>query len=853
MIMKHRFLVLLIMALAFTQSSLAQSVLKGKVVDENDGSPLIGATVVVKGTSNGTATNLDGTFSLDAPTGDVAIKVSYVGYIPKTFEYNLSEGEERDMGAVALKANSIGLDEVKVVANFARDRQTPVAVSKVQPVQIEEKMGTQELPELMKSTPSVYATKEGGGFGDSRINIRGFSQQNIAVLINGVPVNDMENGSVYWSNWANLADVTKTIQVQRGLGASRLAISSVGGTMNIITQSTDAEPGGTVYQSFGNDNYSKTSFSVSTGLLDNGWAVTMQGSKSNGNGFVNATNFESYSYFFNVSKRINENHRLSLTGFGAPQWHNRRSSPHRINVYREEDAGIKYNSDYGYLNGEIYNTAYAYNEYHKPQFYLNHYWKINENSSLHTSTYASFGRGGGRRANGPNDRWLEFDYPSGEPYAETRLNAQGLIDYQGILEDNASSDVGSQAVMTMAKNEHDWYGILSTYNTKYANINITAGFDGRYYKGYHYTELTDLLGGDYFLDDANINRDPAKPLQEGAKISYYNLGEVLREGVFLQGEYVTEDYSAFLSGTFSNKSYRRVDYFQYEPGNQTSEWTNFLTYSAKGGFNYNLSEQHNVFVNGGYFTRAPFFSNIFKNYTNEINNDAKLQKILSTEVGYGFRSSRLKVDLTGYRTVWMDKTLTRTIGQEFANITGLNAVHMGLELEATFKPTKKLSIDAMGSMGDYKWDKNVIADIYDDEQNYVGTVSVFAKDVRRGNTALTTAYLGASYWVLPDFKVGADMYYAADIFAEFDVENRTTPASEGVDSWKMPNYTLVNANFRYDFTLGGFDATLTGNVDNLLDTEYISDAKDGEGHSAQNASVWYGWGRTWNLGLKFRF
>ena len=851
--MKHRFLVLLIMTLVIAQSSLAQSVLKGKVVDGNDGSPLIGATVVVQGTSQGTATNLDGTFTLQAPTGDVTIKVSYVGYIAKTFDYSLSEGQEKDMGSVALKSSSIGLDEVKVVANFAKDRETPVAVSKVQPIQIEEKLGTQELPELMKSTPSVYATKQGGGFGDSRINIRGFSQQNIAVLINGVPVNDMEGGEVYWSNWANLADVTKTIQVQRGLGASKLAISSVGGTMNIITQSTDAERGGTVYQSIGNDAFSKTSFSLSTGLMDNGWAVTLQGSKSSGNGFVKATNFESWSYFFNISKRINESHRISLTGFGAPQWHNQRSSPHLINRYRDHEDGIRYNSDYGYLNGEIYASGYAYNEYHKPQFYLNHYWKINNNTSLHTSTYASFGRGGGRRVEGDKDKWLEFQYPSGEPYQSTKLTPQGLLDYDAVIDANASSNTGSRAVMAMARNEHDWYGILSTFNTKYANIDITAGFDGRYYKGYHYRQVTDLLGGDYYLDDANINRDPTEPLMEGARIGYYSLGEVLREGIFLQGEYVTSDYSAFLSGTVSNKSYRRVDYFLYEPGNQKSAWENFLVYSVKGGFNYNINDQHNVFVNGGYFTRAPFFWTIFKNYTNEINQEAKLQKILSSEAGYGYRSTRLKVDLTGFRTVWMDKTLTRTIGQEFANITGLDAVHMGVEVEATYKPTEKLDLNGMFSVGDYKWDKNVIADIFNEDQEYVGTVSVYAKDIRRGNTALTTGYLGASYRVLPELKIGADMYHAADIFAEFDIESRTTPDSEGVDSWKMPNYTLVNANVRYDFDLGGFEATIYGNVDNLLDTEYISDAKDGRNHTAMNAAVWYGWGRTWNMGLKFRF
>ena len=58
-------------------------------------------------------------------------------------------------------------------------------------------------------------------------------------MINGVPVNDMENASVYWSNWAGLSDVTSAMQVQRGLGSSKLAIASVGGTINVITKSSD--------------------------------------------------------------------------------------------------------------------------------------------------------------------------------------------------------------------------------------------------------------------------------------------------------------------------------------------------------------------------------------------------------------------------------------------------------------------------------------------------------------------------------------------------------------------------------------------------------------------------------------
>ena len=81
--------------------------------------------------------------------------------------------------------------------------------------------------------------KQGGGYGDSRINLRGFDQRNTSILINGQPVNDMESGWVYWSNWQGLTDVASGIQIQRGLGASRLAVPSVGGTISIFTKAAD--------------------------------------------------------------------------------------------------------------------------------------------------------------------------------------------------------------------------------------------------------------------------------------------------------------------------------------------------------------------------------------------------------------------------------------------------------------------------------------------------------------------------------------------------------------------------------------------------------------------------------------
>jgi len=544
--------------------SVAQTKITGTVSSETE-ETMPGVTVLVKNTSVGTITDLNGKYEIIVPEESEFLVFSYIGM--KTQEIKISG----TIANVVLIPENEEIAEIMVVASFAKDRHTPVSFSTITPEIITEKLGNQEYPEILKSTPSVYATKEGGGYGDSRINLRGFDSNNIGVLINGVPVNDMETGKVYWSNWAGLSDVTRLMQVQRGLGASKLALSSVGGTINIITNTTDAEKGGSVYVSTGNNGYSKTAFTLSTGLQENGWAVTVSGSKTQGDGYIKGTDFKGYSYFFNVSKRINKNHSLALTAFGAPQWHNQRTSQHFISTYLDHPDRTLYNSNYGYRNGQVYGGDHAFNKYHKPQISLNHHWGINSATSLSTAIYASKSTGGGRRVTGLQKDLLLFEYPTGEQKDETLLTPEGFLDYDSVMRINQESNTGSQAIIAMDNNSHDWYGVLSTLNTKLGDINITAGFDGRYYKGYHYRVIDDLLGGNYYLDGANNNRDASTPLFKGDKIYYHNVGEVLWEGLFAQGEYVLESFSAFISASVSNSSYRRLDYFAYYDDNTKQE------------------------------------------------------------------------------------------------------------------------------------------------------------------------------------------------------------------------------------------------------------------------------------------
>ncbi|KXX69031.1 TonB-dependent receptor [Flammeovirga sp. SJP92] len=841
--MKKSFMLLL--SFIVSLSLFAQEVsttIEGKVIDEATGDAVIGASIVLKGTTTGTISDFDGEFKLKtSKSGTQTVVISFVGFTSIEKEVTLN-GTTIDFGNLNLKSDAIGLAEVEVIASVAIDRKTPVAVSTINPESIETKLGTKEFPEILKSTPGVYATKQGGGYGDSRINLRGFSSANIAVMINGVPVNDMESGTVYWSNWAGLSDVTRSMQVQRGLGASKVAVPSIGGTINILTKTTDAEKGGNIFYGIGNNGREKIGVTLSTGKMDNGFAVTFAGSRTKGQGFVDATDFEGYSYFLNVSKEINKSHMLSFTAFGAPQTHGQRRTYREIEYYQKY-GGITYNSDWGYLDGQQYNLNT--NFYHKPQISLNHYWTINEKSNLSTSAYVSIGNGGGTGFLGTSKD------------TEAYRTSAGLIDFERIRDENialAENGEGAETILRSSVNNHTWFGALSVYDNKLTDaLTFMGGLDVRYYLGEHYRQAEDLLGGNFFLETNDVN-NPNKKAVVGDKVAYHNDGEVYWLGAFGQLEYSKDRLSAFVSGSVSNTTYIRYDYFNYTPDQQKSDNYDFLGFNVKGGVNYNLTDNHNVFFNTGYISRAPFFRSVFPNYTNDGNKEAENEKILSFELGYGYRSAKFNANVNVYHTQWKDRSFTRSVNQEFtANLLGVNATHQGIEFDARYKVNHKLSFTGMLSIGDWRWDNDLVdIPIYDQNNQVVETVNVFIKDLHVGNAAQTTAALGLDYELVKGLKIGADYNFFGDNYAEFD-PTRRNDSEDRSEAWKMKDFNIVDVNVRYNFKIGSFNSTIYGNVDNLLNVEYVSDARDGSDHTAQTAQVFYGSGRTWNMGMKLKF
>jgi len=854
----------------------SQGKITGTITDGQNALP--GTNVAIKGTKTGASTDFEGKFTINSTTNSGELVISFIGFDVKTIKFNVANGGTTDLGTIVLTATSNELSEVVVrsgVVDLAKDRKTPVAVSTIRAAEIQEKLGTQEFPEILANTPSVYVTKAGGGFGDARINIRGFDQRNVAVMINGVPVNDMENGAVYWSNWAGLSDVTSAMQVQRGLGSSKLAISSVGGTINVMTRASDMKEGGSFMSGFGNANYLKVVGSYNTGLLKNGFSASVLLSSTTGNGYVDGTKFEGKNYFIAFGYKPNDKHDFQFTFTGAPQWHHQRSFANKLNDYikygSNGEPNTKYNSDWGYKNGEEY--SWARNYYHKPVMSINWDYKINDKMKLSTVLYGSWGRGGGtgnigkspfsyKTADGlvPFDDFVAFNrgtytFATGQSTTNigTPLAPSTATGHVGEYVTNRSTGFTRRASV----NSHDWYGAVVNFNTQLTkNLILDFGVDARTYVGYHFRNVNDRLGADVYYDNTNENFKPAgrylyetysaspslnpwKDVKDMEKIEYNNNGYVRWYGAFTQLEYSNENLSAFFQGAVSQQGFQREDTFLYLTTNPLykTDFENILGGNVKGGVNYNINDQQNVFVNSGYYSKQPLFNAVYPNNKSIVGENLTNEKILGVEAGYGFRSKFFNAKLNLYYTSWKDRyqrspdNAADNVGGYY-DFSGITEIHSGVELEMNSRPMPKLSLNAMLSIGNWDYDGNSTSNRYDANNDPIGggiPKTLFLDGVKVGDAAQTTASFGASYEALTRFFLDANYRFQDNLYASIDPSKFGSATNKG--TLELPSYGLMDAGFSYKMLVGKNKSNSLNfrlNVNNVLDQVYISDGRSNQ-------------------------
>jgi outer membrane receptor protein involved in Fe transport len=906
---------LLFIALFFvTATVLGQTKISGIIVDQTN-QPLPGASVLEKGTKNGTTTDFDGNFTLSSKSNSGVLVISFIGYTRKEVAFSSSK---TNVGSIKLAEDASSLDEVVItsgVVDIAKVRETPIAVSTITAREISLKIGNMEFPEIMNTTPGVYATKQGGGYGDSRISLRGFDQTNTSFLINGQPVNDMENGAVYWSNWQGLTDVASGIQIQRGLGASRLAVPSVGGTVSIFTKAANKLQGGTVTQMAGNDGYMKSTVSYNTGKSADGWASSFLLSKWQGDGYINNTSGAGWTYFFAVGyKPEGSKHDLNFSVLGAAQWHHQRDVWVSIRDYQNFGTGEgadgidrKWNTNGGTLNGKEFNMRR--NFYNKPLATFNWDYEISENVKLATSFYGSAGRGGGTGPRGNNFRNATSDIlPFGKDLTAHYLeggrgsrNADGTINYDAIVAHNRSAAqpytgairgfegklIGSNGfrndgvsrevlVRRASMNSHDWVGAISNLEINSGKMKYSIGVDLRNYTGYHYRVINNLMGLDGYYSTGNKNSAgqiintliEASPfnstgLKNGAKIDYFNIGNVGWQGVNGLVEYNNEGkLTAVLQGGFSNQSFQREDLFD-QPANPISDTQNQGGGYIKGGANYNINAKSNVFFNAGLISRQPQFDAVFPNFGNEINPDLQNEKINSFELGYGYTSSKLDFNVNVYTTSWGNRFVTRSLSNQqgvdgTAQFKDVDVLHNGLELEGKYRANNNLTFKGMLSIGDWKYTNDFKAEIFDDNQQSIGTGTLYTKGSKVGDAAQLTSYLEAAY-TTGKFNFDLGYRFVDGLYADYSITDSqfTQPDNEG--ALKLPSYGLVDFGVTVKFGKG---FSFRGNINNLFDTTYIAESNSNI-HAGANSetwkgidvrnSVWFGFGRTWNTSLRYNF
>jgi outer membrane receptor protein involved in Fe transport len=852
--MKQYKLFLAVLLVITSVNLIAQSYdITGRILNSESNEPLIGANVYVLSLNVGSTTDEKGFYTISkVPSGVYEVRASYLGFTQETKTLRITGNLSVDF---RLQPAAVLLGETVVKGTRATLRETPVAFSEVQGKELEFKLASRDVPYILQSTPGIYVSQTGGGAGDARVQLRGFDQRNTAIMINGVPVNDMENGWVYWSNWAGLGDVTDNIQVQRGLGASPYSVSAIGGVINVSTKGVGSLEQFTRLRSeFGEDNLRKTSIAFGAKLSRN-IGLTALVSRKTWDGYADKTWLDEFTYFFSLGG-IFGNHALEIQAVGSPQKHGQRSNQQSINTFYSR--GFAYNQNWGYLHGKPLNEVV--NFYHKPAFNLNHNWQISSDLIMSNIAYFSFGDGGGTGR-------------LGSSWAYTQ---EGLINFDAAWSSNSTnvdstystSLKKSTRIIRASRNNHIWYGLLSTFKYKIQDgLVLNAGLDGRFYRGLHYRTIENLLGGDYYIDKNNANRKSDMAYMNDV-VDYNNDGLVRQLGGFGQLEYKVGVISSFVNLSVSQTSYQRIDFFRPDGGTgegEKTDWQSFLGYTGKAGLNFNLDEMNSVFANVGYFSKAPLFRNVFS-FTNKVYDNIENEKILGLELGYMFSTKSSILRINGYFTNWENRSISTSLTspagiQTNYNLFGAGQTHTGVEFEGVHAFSRNLEMNASLTYAFAKYTSDVDAIVSADDDPTVQTkVQSFVNGIKVGDFPMTTASLGFTYTQkmsdVSEMIFNPAYSFFGRQYAFFNPDQRTN-VNDKSDSWRLPDFYLIDVHVGYNLLfVDSFIKRMSVGLHlfNALDNRnYITDATDGTNHDARSARVFFGRERAWNLSFTFDF
>jgi iron complex outermembrane receptor protein len=894
--MKKIYAISIALVLLVSFATLAQTYkITGKVTDGTSGEALIGANIFLKGTSWGAASDANGNYSITARPGSYTITCSYIGYekVEKDIEVN------GDMTLnFSLKEYQFTLN-VTVISDRAKERETPVAFTDIDKKQIQFNLGSRDIPLVWNSAPSVFATNNGGGAGDARVNIRGFTQRNVTIMINGIPINDMENAWVYWSNWDGLGDVTSSIQIQRGLSATNLATPSIGGTVNIITDPTQQKAGVLYQNETGTAGFSKNTLYANTGLIDEKFALSMGGVRKVGEGYADKTWTDAWAYYLGAAYQINNSNRLELYAMGAPQQHGQRRWRLNIATFSHElaselgypesalndkklrEQGLLYNSNWAGVNssytGMQWQRSYwnndmnqrhdlsyineSVNYYHKPIVNLNWYSQLAKAWSLYATIYYSGGLGGGTGTFGSMkynrdllQQVVDWDatIASNRTHIDTVDFGNGPTQY--IVSNNISGDPNRGGILRNSVNSQWTYGaIAKAFWKSTENLTTSFGVDWRIAQIDHFREVSDLLGNDYYYFTGNEfenGNDYYKKL--GDKIDYNNTNKVNWLGGYLQAEYTKQKYTLYGTAGYSVIKYNYADHFKMNAegtGELTQETDYIGGYQFKGGASYRATDEWDIFANAGYVSKVPIFDQVINDVNGTKVDNPKNEKFLSFEAGVNSNllQNQLTIKLNGYYTIWTDRAQSINVlnanGTDgLVRLDGIDANYAGVELEAAYQPHRVIRFDAAFSQGFWKYTKDVSGSYIPDfsDPNSTEEYNYYIKDLKVGDAPQTQLALSFTLFFPTGLQTQVIWRHYDNYYADFDPFSRND-MNDRTQVWKVPSYDLVDLNvlYRIPGQVAGLDVSVFGHVFNMFNELYVEDATDNSQYNGYKVNGQY--------------
>jgi hypothetical protein len=717
----------------------------------------------------------------------------------------------------------------------------------------------QDVSSLLSSSRDVFAQFASFQFGVGRYRLRGYMAENQMIMVNGVNVNNLETGFSSWSSWGGLNDVTRFVEQRIGVTPNRLGFSGVGGYSNIDSKASSFRKGTRISYGYGNRIFAqRLMVTHSTGMMQNGWAITLSASTRYGNEvYVPGTYFLGSAFYASVDKRINDKHSLSFTGFGAPIQQGRAAAT-TLEAY-ELGGSNYYNSLWGYQDGKKRNSQVSTSR--RPMLMLSHLFKINTGEQLNTTLFYNFGKTGFTSLNwndAPNPRPDYYRYLPSYYYDmgdtvngklwenkwANEPNTTAQLDWDRMINMNRANLTanGTRARYILENRIENLsnVGINSVYSKRAGELFISVGLNANMQKTRKYKELEDLLGASYWLDvdqfaenlgveesfAQNNIETPNKLIEQGEKFGYDFSTNINRAEFWGQAEYTFSKMDVYGSLSISNTQIWREGFVANGKFPTTSkgesEKSNFLNYGIKGGAVFKIDGRNFVTVNGLFLTRAPEANNIFisPRVRNDQVNNVTDEKVMSGDITYMAKYPTFKFRATYYNTTISDQTWLRTFwSDEFNNnvnyiMTNVDQNHQGIEIGIEKNLFVAHTIQAAFGLGQFVYKGQPTAQAWQDNNNksLFTERTVYLNNYRIGVSPQLVTGIGYRYNAKKFWFAGITLNYLDQIFIDPNPDRRTSESISKfvstdpqvdliTDQEELPSYFTLNFNAGKSFRI----------------------------------------------------